>query len=97
MARIGVDADRLREGAKGLKGTSGGARPSADGVAGFGSSVAGEAVHRFEGYWVAGQSSVDALVIGLSGALEQAARAYEQRNAEDADRFRVDGGEFIGF
>lgn len=97
MARIGVDAERLREGSKALKRTSAGCRPAADGADGFGSSVARGAVDRFERYWASGQSAVDELVVGLGGALEQVAAAHERRDAEDASRFRIDGGEVIGF
>lgn len=55
------------------------------------------AVSRFEAYWIPGQSAVDELVLGLAGALEQVARAYERRDADDASRFRVAGGEVVGF
>jgi hypothetical protein len=97
MAGFGVDADRLLEGSKALKRTSAGPRPSADEAEGFGSPVARGAVARFEGYWVPGQSAVDGLVAGLAGALQQVADAYERRDAEDASRFRVEGGEVFGF
>ena len=94
---LGVDADRLREGAKALKRTSAGRRPSADAADGFGSSVARAAVARFESYWASGQSAVDELVAGTAAALEQVAGAYERRDAADAARFRVEGGEVFGF
>jgi hypothetical protein len=97
VAEFGVNADRLREGSKALKRTSAGRRPSADVVDGFGTSVARGAVARFEGYWVPGQSAVDELMTGLAGALERVAAGYERRDAEDASRFRVDGGEVFGF
>ena len=95
--RLGVDADRLREAAQTLKRTCAGARPSADDGAGFGSSVARGAVARFESYWIPGQAAVDELVAGTASALEQVAGAYERRDAEDAARFRVTGGEVFGF
>lgn len=95
--RIGVDVDQLRDGAKALKGAVAGHRPSTDGSDGFGSTTALGAVHRFEGYWVPGQSAVDELVAGLADALDQAAGAYERRETADASTFRVDGGEFVGF
>ncbi|WP_249776395.1 hypothetical protein [Leifsonia sp. C5G2] len=97
MVGFGVDADRLLEGSKALKRSSAGSRPSGDQGDGFGSSVARGALARFEGYWVAGQSAVDESVVGLSGVLEQVAAAYERRDADDASRFRVDGGELVGF
>lgn len=97
VAGFGVDAGRLLEGAETLKRTSAGYRPSADEVDGFGSSVAHGAVARFEGYWVPGQTAVDELVVGLAGALDEVAAAYERRDADDATRFRVDGGEVVGF
>ncbi|WP_431246595.1 hypothetical protein [Leifsonia xyli] len=92
-----VDADRLREGAKALKRTCAGGRPSADEADGFGSPVARGAVHRFEGYWVAGQSAVDELMAGLAGALAQVADAYQRRDAQDAHRFDHAGGGFVAF
>lgn len=97
MARVGVDVERLREGAQALKRTCTGARPSADDGARFGSSLGRGAVARFEAYWVPGQSALDELAAGLAGALEQVAGASERRDAEDASRFRVDGGEVFGF
>jgi hypothetical protein len=94
---FGADAGRLREAGRALKRTSAGGRASADEGDGFGSSVAGGAVARFEAYWVPGQSAVDELVVGLAGALEQVAGSYERRDADDAARFRVQGGEVFGF
>ncbi|GAB3579848.1 hypothetical protein GCM10027406_18580 [Leifsonia lichenia] len=94
---IGVDADQLRSGAEALKGAATGSRSSADESDGFGAAVALGAVSRFEGYWVRGQSTVDELVAGLGGALDQAAETYLRRDAEDAHAFRSDRGGFHGF
>ena len=94
---VGVDPDQLSAGAKALKGVTSGPRPSADESSGFGSRVAGEAVSRYEAYWVRGQTAVDDLVAGLAGALTQAAESYPRRDAEDADRFAGDRGGFYGF
>ncbi|MEY9954271.1 hypothetical protein [Leifsonia sp. EB34] len=94
---VAVDTAQLRAGAKKLKGAATGSRPSADGSDGFGSSVARGAVSRYEGYWVRGQSTVDELVAGLGGALDQAADTYHRRDAEDAAAFPGDRGVFYGF
>ncbi|WP_431220526.1 hypothetical protein [Leifsonia xyli] len=54
-------------------------------------------MHRFEEYWVAGQSAVDELMAGLAGALAQVADAYQRRDAQDAHRFDHAGGGFVAF
>lgn len=94
---VSVDVAQLTAGAKALKGAATGSRPSADESDGFGSSVARGAVSRFEGYWVRGQSAVDELVVGLGGALDQAADSYRHRDAADAEAFRSDRAGFHGF
>lgn len=94
---VKVDVEQLRAGAKTLKKSASGSRPSADEADGFGSSVARAAVSRFEGYWVRGQSAIDELVVGSAGALEQAADSYQRRDSEDAVGMRGDRGGFHGF